>query len=193
MAIIQSIQLAKELKMHGISESLERRIAEFANNPGDPQSDGWGSSIYLDSGYDGYYYSNYVRVRAGRKFQLMSGDDSGPLGESSEATPSWNNNIDFTLGTGDTATTFVEAATGVHPQTGESYYNALRINRGLPKYSSGSDDTTTNRYGQFHSKISSFNSSSTGWDAGASPPMVAGLNNVDSNHERFENTKGNRT
>lgn len=36
MAIIQSIQLAKELKMHGISESLERRIAEFANNPGDP-------------------------------------------------------------------------------------------------------------------------------------------------------------
>ncbi len=36
MTLVQSVALANEMKMHGISESLERRLAEFANNPGDP-------------------------------------------------------------------------------------------------------------------------------------------------------------
>jgi DNA replication protein DnaC len=36
MTLVQSIALANEMTMHGISESLERRLAEFAANPGDP-------------------------------------------------------------------------------------------------------------------------------------------------------------
>lgn len=36
MTLVQSISLANEMKMHGISEALERRLAEFASNPGDP-------------------------------------------------------------------------------------------------------------------------------------------------------------
>ena len=166
------------------NDAGKRYLVYNSDNPGDPQSDGWGSSIYLDGGYDGYFYSNYVKVRAGRKFHLMSSDDSGPTVESSIGNPSWNNNIEFELGTGATPQTFTTAATGTHPQTGESYYNALRITRGLPKYSSGSDDLGTNRYNTFHSKISSFNNSSPGWDSGASPAMVAGLNNVDNNNGR---------
>jgi hypothetical protein len=135
-------------------DPTKRYLIYDANNPGDPQSDGWGSSIYLDSGYDHYYYSNYVKVRAGRKFHLMTSDDSGPTTESAIGNPSWNNNIEFELGTGATADTFSAVATGTHPQTGESYYNALRITRKLPKYSSGSDDLGTNRYNQFHTAIS---------------------------------------
>lgn len=36
MSTIQSIKLANEMKMSGIAESLERRLAEFTANPGDP-------------------------------------------------------------------------------------------------------------------------------------------------------------
>jgi hypothetical protein len=175
----------------GNNDTGKRFLVYGASNPGDPNSDGWGSSIYVDSGYDGYFYDGYTKVRAGRKFHLMSSDDSGPTTDTSIGDPSWNNNIEFTLGTGDTATTFVATPTGVHPQTGENYYNALRINRGLPKYSSGSDDLTSNRYNTFHSKISNFNSTSiggtgngTGWNPSASPAMVPGLNNVDLYNER---------
>jgi len=169
---------------NGNNDTGKRYLVYAANNPGDPNSDGWGSSIYLDSGYDGYFYSNYTRVRAGRKFHLMTSDDSGPTGQSYEGNPSWNNDVEFELGTGDLATTFVATPTGTHPQTGESYYNAIRITRALPKYSSGGDDLGTNRYDQFHSKISSFNSSSPGWDSGASPAMVSGLQNVDPYNNR---------
>ncbi len=36
MTLVQSVSMANEMKMHGLSESLERRLAEFASNPGDP-------------------------------------------------------------------------------------------------------------------------------------------------------------
>ena len=35
MSIVQSINLANEMKMHGISSTLERRLAEHANNSGE--------------------------------------------------------------------------------------------------------------------------------------------------------------
>ena len=139
---------------NGNNDPTKRYLVYASSSPGDPQSDGWGSSIHLDGGYDSYFYSNYTKVRAGRKFHLMTSDDSGPTTDSAIGNPSWNNNIEFELGTGATADTFTTAATGTHPQTGESYYNALRITRKLPKYSSGSDDLATNRYNQFHTAIS---------------------------------------
>jgi hypothetical protein len=36
MTLVQSIELAQEMKLHGIFSSLERRLAEFASNPSDP-------------------------------------------------------------------------------------------------------------------------------------------------------------
>ena len=167
------------------NDTGKRYLVYGSSSPGDPQSDGWGSSIHLDGGYDGYFYSNYTKVRAGRKWHLIQSgnDNNGPTTNYSEGNPSWNNNISFELGTGDTAATFVATPTGTHPQTGELYYNALRITSELPKYSSGGDDLGTNRYDTFHSKISSFNSSSPGWEVNT-PPMQAGLQNVDSNYNR---------
>lgn len=137
-----------------ISDTTKRYLVYSSSNPGDPDSEGWGSSIRLNDGYEGYFYNGYTKVRAGRKFHLMTSDDSGPTTESAIGNPSWNNNIEFELGTGATPDTFTTSATGTHPQTGESYYNALRITRKLPKYSSGSDDLGTNRYNQFNSAIS---------------------------------------
>ena len=152
-----------------------------ATGVGNPESEGWGSSIYL-SGYDDYFYANYTRVRAGRKYALMTTDDSGPNAVVSDGTPAWSTDIAFTFGTWSGSHSNFQAgvATGTHPQTGEAYYNAIRLDRGMPKYSSGSDDLATNRYNQFHTKISSFNSSSPGWTTG----MVAGLQNVDPNFDR---------
>jgi DNA replication protein DnaC len=36
MSITQSLQLAQEMKLHGIYESLELRLAQFASNPSEP-------------------------------------------------------------------------------------------------------------------------------------------------------------
>jgi hypothetical protein len=170
---------------NGNNDTGKRYLVYASNNPGDPQSDGWGSSINLNDGYESYFYTNYTRVRAGRKAHIMQdgNDNSGPTTDYSEGNPSWNNNIEFELGTGSTAETFVATPTGTHPQTGESYYNALRITRALPRISSGGDDLGTNRYSQFHSAISNFNSSSPGWEV-RDPPMQSGLNNVDNLYNR---------
>src|SRR3990167_4086489 len=35
MSVIQSIQIANDMKMQGIANSLERRLAEYNSNPGD--------------------------------------------------------------------------------------------------------------------------------------------------------------
>lgn len=167
------------------NDTGKRYLVYGSSNPGDPQSDGWGSSISIDDGYAGYFYSGYTRVRAGRKWHLIQSgnENNGPTTDYSEGNPSWNNNISFELGTGDTAATFVATPTGTHPQTGESYYNALRITSALPKYSSGGDDLGTNRYSQFHSAVSGFNSSSPGWEV-RDPPMTSNLTGVDPLYNR---------
>jgi hypothetical protein len=173
---------------NAISNTDRRYLFFGSSNPGNPQSDGWGESINISDGYESYFYTNYTRVRAGRKFHLMDSETSGPKTQYSEGNPSWNNNVDFTLGTGSSATTFVATPTGTHPQTNESYYNALRVDRALPKYSSGGDDLGTNRYSQFQTAIENFNSSSLGWEEKV-PAMQTGLHNVDSYWDRNFNMR----
>ena len=111
------------------------------------QGGGWGDSFSTNA-YDQYFYSGYNRVRIGRysredeetKIADTNGNDSGDGTE---------NNKDFTLGTwtgafdlSTGATSFSPGtATGTHPNTGETYYNCIRIDSALLKYENprGSD------------------------------------------------------
>lgn len=133
---------------------------------GDPQSESWGSSIYLDSGYDHYYYTGYVRVRAARRGRLFVDqwdESSAPTDGTSDSGPD-TLLVDrgFTLGTfygGNVATDFTATATGTHPGTGQSYYNAVRLNDGLRAWSKASDDIPNDRWTAFYNMLSTYNAS----------------------------------
>lgn len=134
---------------------------------GDPDSEGWGASIYLDSGYDHYYYNNYVRARAGRRgvlFVDQNDESSAPTtgaGDTQTAPDVNLVNRAFSLGTyyGGGPANFTTDATGTHPATGEPYYNAIRFTEGLRKWSKASDDIPNDRWTPFYNVLNTYNAS----------------------------------
>ena len=179
------------------------------------QGGGWGDSFSTNA-YDQYFYSGYNRVRIGRysredeetKIADTNGNDSGDGTE---------NNKDFTLGTwtgafdlSTGATSFSPGtATGTHPDTGETYYNCIRIDSALTKYENprGSDGSRGGNFktsgyfwSKFWDKVTGYGSGKTQnvwdvnnggsqnspdvWDHGWRTHYVANLTSVDHNNNR---------
>ena len=179
------------------------------------QGGGWGDSFSTNA-YDQYFYSGYNRVRIGRysredeetKIADTNGNDSGNGTE---------NNKDFTLGTwtgafdlSTGATSFSPGtATGTHPDTGETYYNCIRIDSALTKYENprGSDGSRGGNFktsgyfwSKFWDKVTGYGSGKTQnvwdvnnggsqnspdvWDHGWRTHYVANLTSVDHNNNR---------
>jgi hypothetical protein len=168
---------------NGAADSRKYYYIYYTNTDnGNPpcQGGGWGDSFSTNS-YDQFFYADYFRVRIGRysredeetKIADTNGNDTGNGDE---------NNKDYVLGTwtgafdlayGDTR--FAATATGTHPDTGETYYNCIRITPGLTRYENpkGSDSsqggnfkTSSYYWSKFWSKVTSYGTGGTRniWD-----------------------------
>lgn len=142
------------------------------NDVGDPQGRTPAGTelpnmIQLTS-YDHYFYSNYVRARAGRRGRLHvteSDINSSYTDGTSDTGPQTRTvNRNFTLGhmTGGNPATFIDSlspggVTGYHPATNEAYYNAIKFNDPLCTWSKASDDLANDRWTPFYSQLSTYN------------------------------------
>lgn len=141
---------------------------------GSPWSESWGTSINL-TGYDHYFYSGYVKARAGRRGRLFADqydEGSAPTDGTADSGPqTFAVNRTFTLGTMNAGRSSFQAsvATGTHPATGESYYNAIRFEQPIRKWSKASDDLANDRWTNFYSRLNTYNVSTYDNDVYGTP------------------------
>lgn len=156
------------------------------NLNGNPSSVGWGDSIYLNDTYDHFYYNTFYKAIASPNNLFVSGIPT--TGAANYVRGTTHGNWTSTLGSGTRSASQISQywnanqATGVHPLTGESYYNAVQITQAIPRWADGTD-----KWDAFWTRVTGWGTtviSGTNYDAGASPAMVKGLNNIDNNYDR---------
>lgn len=157
---------------NGVAENPDQQYLIWNyNNVGNPTGRTPGGTELYDmiqlSDYDHYFYSNYVRARAGRRGRLHvteSDINSSYTDGTSDTGPQTRTvNRNFTLGhKSGGPSTFIDSAspggtTGTHPRTGESYYNAIKFNDPLCTWSKASDDLANDRWTPFYNQLNSYN------------------------------------
>lgn len=177
------------------------------------QDGGWGDSFSTHA-YDQYFYSNYTRVRIGRYSQEDeenyiagtngNGSGSGDENDKSFTLGTWTGTFDLAYGD----TRFSATATGTHPQTGETYYNCIRIDSSFTRYQNpkgtdpsqgGNFKTSGYFWSKFWSKVTGYGTSYKNvwdvnnggsqnspdvWDHGWRTYYVSDLTQVDPTYNR---------
>ena len=149
--------------------------------------------------YDGYFYDNYFKVvlhgRDGPKFtNTIPNSSEAPRHKLNTKKGNWTGPDIFaanpiesrTISAAQKNAYFVEnQVTGVHPASGESYYNMILVDQKIPRWQNGND-----RWGNFYTNVverygnGSHPGGATNNFQVQVPAMVKGLNNVDNNYER---------
>jgi hypothetical protein len=157
---------------NGVAENPDQQYLIWNyNNVGNPTGRTPAGTELYDmiqlSDYDHYFYSNYVRARAGRRGRLHvteSDINSSYTDGTSDTGPQTRTvNRNFTLGHKPGGpSTFIDSAspggvTGTHPRTGELYYNAIRFDQALCTWSKASDDLANDRWTPFYNQLNSYN------------------------------------